>query len=408
MIVALSRNIPQACAALKSGLWDRKTYAGTELQGKTLAIVGLGRIGREVGLRMQSFGMKTIGYDPIVPPEVARAANIEPLSLEEIWPRADYITFHTPLIPQTKYMLNDSVFLKCKKGVKIINCARGGIVEEDALLRALQCGQCGGAALDVFEDEPPKNSSLLAHSKLICTPHLGASTKEAQLRVAKEIAEQFIDLINGKPVPGVVNAPLLGQMLKPESRPLSKLGEYLGMLGATLSPKATEFKAYITGPDLGQSSDLVTAATKVGLVKGRKLLGNETFEGVNLISAPTLIEKEGIKLEKGVYEGFPPNSLTVYSEGLSIVGFARGDAVYLHNINKNYFRPPIELSGNMFFFESEDKLDTILAAIAESKLKINSVSLGKVMHVIATEELPSSSNPLPRVKVTKSAGIPFP
>jgi len=215
-------------------------------------------------------------------------------------------------------------------------------------------------------------------------------------------------LMNGKPVPGVVNAPLLGQMLRPESRPLSDLGEYLGMLAASLLPKATEFKAYVTGPCLGKSSELITAATKVGLVKGRRLLSNDPLDGINLISAPTLIEKAGITVDSGVYEGFPPNSLTVYGEGLSIVGFARGDGIYLHNINKNYFRPPIQLSGNMFFFESEDKLETILAAVAESKLKVNSVSLGKVLHVINVEELPSSVNPLPRLNVTKSASIPFP
>jgi len=183
-------------------------YSGNELYGKTLAILGLGRIGKEVALRMQSYGMKTIGYDPIIPGEVSREFGVESLSLEEIWPQADYITVHTPLIPQTKHLLNDRVFGLCKKGVKVVNVARGGIIEEESLLRNLVSGQCGGAALDVFVEEPPKSPNykdLLAHPKMICTPHLGASTAEAQVRVAEEIAQQFVDFFNGTKIVGAVN-----------------------------------------------------------------------------------------------------------------------------------------------------------------------------------------------------------
>lgn len=206
MIIALSRHIAQACASLKSGIWDRKSFMGSELSGKTLAIVGLGRIGREVALRMQAFGMTTIGYDPFVSAEEAAKFNVEGLSLEEIWPRADFITLHVPLIPQTKHLIGEATLAKCKKGVRVINVARGGTIDEEALLQALQSGVCGGAALDVFEEEPPKNSSLLQNSKLLCTPHLGASTREAQSKVAEEISLQFLDLIAGKSVLGAVNA----------------------------------------------------------------------------------------------------------------------------------------------------------------------------------------------------------
>jgi len=209
LIASLARNVPQACASLKSGAWDRKLYSGNELYGKTLAILGLGRIGREVALRMQSYGMKTIGYDPIIPGSVTKEFGVESLTLDQIWPLADYITVHTPLIPETKHLINDDVFARCKKGVRVINVARGGIIDEQALLRNLKTGQCGGAGLDVFVEEPPKSEyykELLNHPKMVCTPHLGASTAEAQIRVAEEIGEQFVGFFKGTSLVGAINA----------------------------------------------------------------------------------------------------------------------------------------------------------------------------------------------------------
>lgn len=210
LILALSRHVAQACTSLKNGVWDRKSYTGNEVYGKTLAIIGLGRIGREVGSRMRAFGMKTIGYDPLVPPEVSATFGIEGLPLHQIWPIADYITFHVPLLPETKDMLNEETLSSCKKGIRVVNVARGGIIDEAALLTALQSGHCAGAALDVYDEEPPTNSSLLQNKKVLCTPHLGASTKEAQVRVAEEVAQQFIELKNGaRKVHGAVNPAVL-------------------------------------------------------------------------------------------------------------------------------------------------------------------------------------------------------
>uniref|UniRef100_A0A2K6RLV7 D-3-phosphoglycerate dehydrogenase n=1 Tax=Rhinopithecus roxellana TaxID=61622 RepID=A0A2K6RLV7_RHIRO len=187
--------IPQATASMKDGKWERKKFMGTELNGKTLGILGLGRIGREVATRMQSFGMKTIGYDPIISPEVSASFGVQQLPLEEIWPLCDFITVHTPLLPSTTGLLNDNTFAQCKKGVRVVNCARGGIVDEGALLRALQSGQCAGAALDVFTEEEGRDRDC---------PHLGASTKEAQSRCGEEIAVQFVDMVKGKSLMGVV------------------------------------------------------------------------------------------------------------------------------------------------------------------------------------------------------------
>uniref|UniRef100_A0A8C9WRU5 phosphoglycerate dehydrogenase n=1 Tax=Scleropages formosus TaxID=113540 RepID=A0A8C9WRU5_SCLFO len=209
MIISLSRHVPQAVMSMKAGKWERKKFMGSELYGKVLGIIGLGRIGKEVATRMQSFGMKTIGYDPITPPEVSATWGVEQMSLEQLWPQCDYITVHTPLMPSTTGLLNDATFAECKKGVKVVNCARGGIIDEDALLRALESGQCGGAGLDVFVEEPPKNRALVDHFNVISCPHLGASTREAQARCGQEIALQIVDMLKGRELVGAVSPPPL-------------------------------------------------------------------------------------------------------------------------------------------------------------------------------------------------------
>lgn len=184
LIGSLARPIVPAGKSMKDGKWDRKLYAGSELYGKTLAILGLGRIGREVGIRMNAFGMKVIGFDPITTAQEAKAAGIEKMELDQIWPLADYITVHTPLIPATRNLINTESLGKCKRGVKVVNVARGGIINEADLLTALESGQCGGAAIDVFEQEPPTSDvtkALIQHPAVVATPHLGASTGNTPL-----------------------------------------------------------------------------------------------------------------------------------------------------------------------------------------------------------------------------------
>lgn len=205
MISSIARHIPQANASLKSGKWERSKFLGTELYGKTLAVIGLGRIGREVAHRMRSFGMEIIGYDPMVTPADAEKHNIKFMELDDIWPVADYITIHVPFMESTKNLMSNSVFSKCKKGFKLVNCARGGIVNETDLLDALNDERCSGAALDVFETEPPKCSDLIQHPKFICTPHLGASSVEAQNRVATDIAHQIVKYVKENKLEGGVN-----------------------------------------------------------------------------------------------------------------------------------------------------------------------------------------------------------
>lgn len=205
MIMNLARRLPQANMSMKEGKWERSKFQGIELFGKTLAIIGLGRIGKEVSIRMKSFGMNVIGYDPIINAQQAAEMGVEFKSLEEIWPVADFITIHVPLMPETKGFINESVFAKCKKGFRIINCARGGIIDEADLVKALTSGQCAGAGIDVFAEEPTKNSELVNHPNVVCTPHLGASSVEAQNRVATDIAEQIVKCVRSGVIEGGVN-----------------------------------------------------------------------------------------------------------------------------------------------------------------------------------------------------------
>ncbi|VDO89648.1 unnamed protein product [Heligmosomoides polygyrus] len=240
LILSLTRHVPQADASMKAGKWERKEFMGEEIFGRTLAVLGVGRIGREVASRLRAFGMRVIGYDPMLAKEAAAELDIELFSLKEIWPQADFITVHVPLLAETTNLIDAegvattvsiqsvtkknralSVLSKCKKGVRIINVARGGIVNERDLVDAMNTGQVGGAAFDVFLEEPPTCRDLVQHPKAICTPHLGASTIDAQLRVASEIAENIVQFNNGK-VFGVVS-----WLILPLARPVCSMFSFI-------------------------------------------------------------------------------------------------------------------------------------------------------------------------------------
>ncbi|XP_070566714.1 D-3-phosphoglycerate dehydrogenase-like [Ptychodera flava] len=369
MICAMSRNIPQAHMSMKSGKWDRKSFMGSELYGKTLAIVGLGRIGREVALRMQSFGMTTIGFDPLVPPEVSATFNTEWLEVKDIWPRADYITVHTPLIPQTKGLLNDESFQQCKKGVRVLNIARGGIIDEEALLRALNSGQCAGAALDVFVEEPPTNRDLVDHPHLIATPHLGASTTEAQKRVAEEIAEQFVDLVKGKRLEGGVNAMALSNALSPDTRPVVSLGQGLGAVAAALAGEVnakTKVQINTYGTDLESAGSFLPAAVAVGVLKA------QVANSLNLVSAPFYAKELGIKItcqhsNEGLANCKTGVTLTLDNNGAihKVTGTVQGTGPLLVDVGGATFMGGVLLSGNVLLYKG-GQLSAITGALAGS------------------------------------------
>jgi D-3-phosphoglycerate dehydrogenase len=295
MIMSLSRRIPQADMSMKNGKWDRKTFMGSEVYGKTLAIIGLGRIGREVAIRMQAFGMTTIGFDPVITADQSKSFNVEWMSLDSLWPKADYITIHVPFLPEiTENLINEKTLEKCKKGVQIINCARGGIVNEKDLIKSLDSGHCGGAALDVYLEEPPTNFELTKHPKVICTPHLGANTVEAQKRVAQEIAEQIIMLSRKESLLGAVNGQALVSTLdKSWSHFISVAQDAAVVLSNLCASEGAKINSLSidTPADCPKSLELsLMAATLVGFLK------RDSTNGLNLVNAHCLANAAGIKI----------------------------------------------------------------------------------------------------------------
>ncbi|XP_043475577.1 hydroxypyruvate reductase-like [Leptopilina heterotoma] len=366
LISALARNVVQASQSLKEGRWDRKLYSGFELLGKTLAIIGFGRIGREVAQRMQSFGMNIVAFDPMLPQQIAQQLNITKLSLEEIWPIADYITVHTPLIPQTKNLINATTLGKCKKGVNIINVARGGIIDEEALLNSIKIGHCGGAALDVFIQEPPKNPitlELIQHPKVIATPHLGASTEEAQQRVAVEIAEQILAL-SGKStkynVTGIVNAPILTAAMSEENLPWIELSKRLGQLiGRFLNKnqKKTIVECQTIGDDEMKLKKFIHTAVLVGILTG------QTKNGLNLVNAPTLAKEIGVQINES-HMNEETSAVIVKVDQYQIKGTIRDNEPVLLSINDSLFANGIVLRDYVSLYKTNNGLEDLAAVVS--------------------------------------------
>lgn len=200
LMLALAREIPRADAGMKQGDWLKKEIKGVELNNKFLGIVGMGRIGTEVGKRSAAFGMRNLGFDPYIPSDEIARRGAEPVSLDELYTRADYISLHLPFTEETRSMLGEQAFGRMKRDVRILCAARGGIIDEPALLTALESGQVAGAALDVFASEPPGAAGLVAHPRVIATPHIGAQTAEAQIRAAEDIAKETLAVLNGEPL----------------------------------------------------------------------------------------------------------------------------------------------------------------------------------------------------------------
>lgn len=384
LICALSRHIHRGDRAMKEEKWsERKVLMGNELYGKTLAIIGLGRIGKEVALRMQSFGMTTIGYDPIIPAEVSAEFNTEWMPLEKIWPLADYITVHTPLIPQTRNLINDQVFSVCKKGVKVVNVARGGIIEEAAIKRAIESGQCGGAGLDVFESEPPKDFSLAKMPQVLATPHLGASTTEAQKRVAVEIAEQFVDVVRGKSLFGAINAHAMTNALSPESRPWVELGRKLGQVAAGLNPGNVEHMQVTTyGPSLKQAGSYLSAGILSGLLQNSPALGGGDSPTLNLVNSPALAKQMGLDV-KNTHEEAAPAPYTnvvsvIFNNGFRLSGTTSGGNALLIEVQGQQFSVPASLVDVALLFKGTGNpqlLPSVAGALASAGMCVSSLTV---------------------------------
>ncbi|XP_077995842.1 D-3-phosphoglycerate dehydrogenase-like isoform X2 [Glandiceps talaboti] len=350
MICTVVRNIPKANKSMKEGKWETAKLTGIRLQGRTLAIIGLGAIGKEVAKRMKAFQMTLIGYDPFVTKQQAKDIGVEWYPLSEIWPRADIITLHLPAIPQTFEMVNDSVFAKCHRGVYLVNVARGTIVRERSLLRALRTGKCAAAALDVFQQEPTHNEALIQHPNIIATPHIGANTVEAQVRVAANVAHQIANLANCTQLSGTINCREMQGHLKA----WCQLGQNLGQIVASYIGKVssqTDVKVMTYGPDVQGGARLMKYMVESRICREQKEkltsledLGLQISVGHadTCTEAPNDVDN-GIKVTvcKGDVE-------------LTLCGTVRGDEAVLCGINTGVFVHGVTLKGNILIYRCKD------------------------------------------------------
>jgi D-3-phosphoglycerate dehydrogenase len=291
LLLSLARKLPQATASLKGKKWEKSKFMGTEVYNHTLGIIGIGQIGSVVADRAKGLKMNVIAYDPFISPEKASMLGIELVTLDELYRRSDFITVHTPLTNETRNLIDADAFKKMKNKVLIINCARGGIINEKALYEAIKSGKVVGAALDVFEKEPPEDYSLVELDEVICTPHLGAATEEAQENVAIAIAEQMVDYLIHGIVRNAANVPSVSSDLLPLVKPYLTLAEKMGSLQAQIQAGAIE---EVSVEYSGEVATLEVAPVTVALLKG--LLSPILLESVNYVNAPIVAKERGIKV----------------------------------------------------------------------------------------------------------------
>ncbi len=293
LLFSMARQIPQATNSMKQGKWEKKKFTGVELFNKTLGIIGLGNIGSQVAKMAQGMGMNIIAYDPFLSAEKAKALGVKGAGLDQLIKKSDFITIHTPLTEETKGLINTEKISRMKTGVMIISSARGGIIDEKALCRALKTGKVAAAAMDVFEVEPPVNNPLLELDNVIATPHLGAATKEAQENVAIAVAKQVVDYLKHDTIRNAVNFPSVSADVLPQLQPYINLAERLGSL---ISQNFDGAINEITIEYRGSVAELALEPIKIAVLKG--LLSPILQETVNFINAPFIATERGIKVKE--------------------------------------------------------------------------------------------------------------
>jgi len=355
LMVSLARQVPQATMSLKAGKWEKKKFMGVELFNKTLGIVGIGNIGSQVAKRMQAFAMNVIAFDPFLSEDKAKAMGVEKVDLRELFRRSDFITVHTPLTTETKNLINRETLAIMKPGVRIINCARGGIVSEKDLYDALVGGKVGGAALDVFEKEPPENNPLLTLDTVIATPHLGASTKEAQENVAVAVAEQVVDYLVSGTIRNAVNFPSVPADQIARLQPYITLAEKLGGFSSQV------FEGGVTEITIeyhGDAATVNTAPVTIAAIKG--FLNPILLETVNFVNAPVIARERGIEVkeikstDEGDYQSMIALRLKAKDKVTSVAGtlFSKKDPriIFIDD-----FKVEIVPEGELLFMYNNDK-----------------------------------------------------
>mgnify|MGYP003584115710 CR=1 FL=1 len=381
LLVSMARNIPQADASVKSGKWDRKSFQGVELNGKTLAVLGMGRIGTEVAKRALAFGMRVLAYDPYLSEARARSLQVELVDkLDDAIPQADFITMHMPLTDETRHMLDARRLGNMKKGARVVNCARGGLVDENALAANLASGHLAGAALDVFEEEPPTvDSALRKAPNIVFTPHLGASTAEAQESVGIEIAQTIRAALLEGTINNAVNAPSVDAKTLAVLGPYLRLGESLGRFVAQLAPKRCGTLNIVYS---GKARDLEMAPVTRSILKG--FLTHISGDQVNGINAPGLAANLGLQVvesrisDSGEFTDLITVTAADSSAGASVSGTFFGNKPRVVVVNGRHIEAHPD--GVLLVLENKDRpgiVGHIGTLLGKHKVNIASMSLGR-------------------------------
>lgn len=380
MMLALSRNIPQAHLQTTTGEWDRSSFQGIELYRKTLGIIGMGKIGTEVAKRAKSFDMNLLGFDPFLTEGRANNLGIKKASLEEIASECDFITLHTPLTNSTRNLINEEFIRKTKKGVRFINCARGGIIDEEALIKAIDEEQVAGAALDVFQSEPPTRPGLFKHPKIIMTPHLAASTIEAQEKVAQEVSAEIIEILETRSIRHAVNMPAISGDVQQKLQPFLQLGEQIGQLVIQLLKQAPEkIDIHYYGDLIDEDTDLLTRT----MIKG--LLSHHLTDSVNLINALHLLKEQGIpyNVQKNAKnKGFANYvELKVYHKDVTaLIGATVLSGYGARIVAINHYRIDIKPEKNLLFIKHNDvpgMIGKVGSLLGDHDINIGTMQVGR-------------------------------
>jgi D-3-phosphoglycerate dehydrogenase len=378
LMMALARQIPAANASTHAGKWEKNKFMGVELAGKTLGLIGCGNIGSIVADRAQGLKMKVVAYDPFLSKEKAESIHVEKVELDELLKRVDFISLHTPLTDSTRNILNKDSLAKTKKGVRIINCARGGLVNEADLKTALESGQVAGAAFDVFETEPAKESPLFGMENFICTPHLGASTSEAQENVAVQVAEQISEYLTLGTVTNAINIPSISAEDAKKLKPYITLAHQLGSFAGQLTEHAIKaVKIEYEGAVAKLNTKPLTAVALEGLLA-------PLIDSVNMINAPVIAKERNIEISEvkhdrhGDYQTLIRITLTTEKRERDVAGTLFGNSARLVEVGG--IRLEAGLASRMLYIHNEDKPGLIGALgklLGEAKINIANFHLGR-------------------------------
>ncbi len=410
LLLASARNIPQANRLLKSGVWRRSEFMGTELRGKTLGIIGLGNVGSEVARRAQGFEMKLLGSDPLVSEEYAQKLQVELVDMERLFKESDFITLHLPLTAQTRGIIGARELAMCRPSARIINCARGGLIDEKALIKAINEKKLAGAAIDVFEKEPCTESILFGVENIIVTPHLGASTTEAQVLAARDVAEQIADVFRGQPARSAINVPYIPSETLAALAPYMKLAKTLCKIVYRLSEgQARKIRIGYEGDIANYDTNALKAAVVGGLLEGI------SEERVNIVNCNLIAAKRGLTVTEEK-EATCENYTSVLTVEIStnrgicaVAGTVMHDELHIVRVNE-YWLDIVPIPGSYFLFSDHLDRPGFIGAIGkitgDADINISFMHLGRLKRRGQALLVLTLDEPLPEKQQQQILAIP--